>query len=173
MNGRSAVKTRPRRCRTRQDGNGHRETAPPFDRTGAHLRKERRRKARSKTESTGASTEAGGWKAEVGRTHLLTTVLQNIRGLVRKESSWDRVSALVPWTRTANEDRANGCDARFSRFSQESEKLGDSCSQGRGNRHDGRRSGSCDCIALTGDTEASPRHEGCDYRRVFGRSGSE
>jgi len=116
VNGRAAVKTRPRRCRTRQDGNGHRETAPPFDRTGAHLREERRRKARSKTESTGASTEAGGWKAEIGRTHLLTTVLQNIRGLVRKQSSWDRVSALVPWTRTAKKIGRMGAMQGFPAF---------------------------------------------------------
>jgi hypothetical protein len=73
------------------------------------------------------------------------------------------VSGLSPLTRAARRIRRIDAIVLVSRvFSRRRVcKMARTC-KGTRARHDGRRSGSCNCIAFTGDAEAGPRHEGRD-----------
>lgn len=70
------------------------------------------------------------------------------------------MSDLHPWTRAARTIGRMGAQSCRRVFHKESRYAGGSDSREFEVRDDGRRSESFDCIALTGDAEGGPRHEG-------------
>lgn len=70
------------------------------------------------------------------------------------------MSDLHPWTRAARTIGRMGAQSCRRVFHKESRYAGGSGSREFEVRDDGRRSESFDCIALTGDAEGGPRHEG-------------
>ena len=74
-----------------------------------------------------------------------------------------RANGLSPWTRAAKRiGRIDAIVLHSAFFSRRRlGKVSLTC-KGTRIRHDRRRSGSCNCIALTGDAEAGLRHEGRD-----------